>query len=60
MVKIGAGELDRGSDGNGVSAAAVGDDFGGGLCDGVIPLVGSVALMVGFQLSFVSAFDLVE
>ena len=38
MVKIGAGELDRGSDGDGVSAAAVGDDFGGGLCDGVILL----------------------
>ena len=60
MVEIGAGESDRGSDGNGVSAAAVGDDFGGGLCDGIIPLVGSAALMVGFQLSFVSTSDLVE
>ena len=38
MVEIGAGESDRGSDGDGVSATAVGDDFGGGLCDGVIPL----------------------
>ena len=56
MVEIGAGESNRGSDGDGVSAAAV----GGGLCDGVIPLVGSAALMVGFQLSFVSASDLVE
>ena len=42
MVEIGAGESDRGSDGEGVSAAAVSDDFGGGLCDGVISLVGSV------------------
>ena len=39
MVEIGAGESNRGSDGDGVSAAAVGDDFGGGLCDGVILLV---------------------
>ena len=29
-----------GSDGDGVLAVVVGDDFGGGLCDGVIPLVG--------------------
>ena len=32
-----------GSDSDGVSAAVVGDDFGGGLYDGVISLVGSVA-----------------
>ena len=32
-----------GSNGDGVSAAVVGDDFGGGSCDGVIPLVRSVA-----------------
>ena len=29
MVEIGAGESDRGGDGDGVSAVAVGDDFGG-------------------------------
>ena len=32
-----------GSDGDGVLAVVVGDDFGGGLCDGVIPLVGLTA-----------------
>ena len=41
MVEIGAGESNHGSDGDGVSVAAVSDDFGDGLCDGVIPLVGS-------------------
>ena len=41
MVEIRAGESDRGSDGDGVSAAAISDDFGDELCDGVIPLVGS-------------------
>ena len=46
MVEIGAGELDLGtmkrpggSEGDSVLAAVVGDDFGGGLCDGIIPLV---------------------
>ena len=65
-VEIGASELDLGtmkrhggSEGDSVSAAVVGDDFGGGLCDGVILLVGSAALMVGFQLSSVSVSDLV-
>ena len=32
-----------GSDGDGVLAVVVGEDFAGGLCDGVIPLVGSTA-----------------
>ena len=41
MVEIRAGESNRGSDGDGVSTAAVGDDFSDELCDGVIPLVGS-------------------
>ncbi|KAF3949990.1 hypothetical protein CMV_024201 [Castanea mollissima] len=58
MVDIRGGESNRGSSGDGVSAAVVGDDFGGGLCDDVIPLVGS-AVGFGFQLSSVSVSDLV-
>ena len=49
-VEIGASELDLGtmkrhggSEGDSVSAAVVGDDFGSRLCDGVILLVGSAA-----------------
>ena len=53
MVEIGAGESDRGSDGDGVSAAAVGDDFGGGLCDGV-----SVGVIGGFDGGFSTFFCL--
>ena len=41
MVEIGASESNRGSDGDGVLAATISDDFGDELCDGVIPLVGS-------------------
>ena len=46
MVEIGAGESDRGSDGDGVSAAVVGDDFGGGLCDGECGCGMSVVILV--------------
>ena len=44
-VEIGVGEpnLSVSQSGLAVSTTVVGDDFGGGLCDGVIPLVGSMA-----------------
>ena len=58
-VEIGAGESDLGT-----REAAWWERrwrcVGGGLCNGGILLMRSAALMVGFQLSFVSASDLVE